>query len=50
VDILAVIKQLCTAKKTLLKLGIAWNLFISGLHNSVPRPEKYFPGHRLEIL
>jgi hypothetical protein len=34
--------SLYTAKKTLLKLGIAWNLFVSGLHNSVSRPEKIF--------
>ncbi len=31
-----------TAKKTLFKLGVAGNLFVSGLHNSVPRPEKIF--------
>ncbi len=39
-----------TAKKTLLKLRIAWNLFVSGLHNSVPGLEKYFPGHGVDIL
>jgi hypothetical protein len=31
-----------TVQKTLFKLGVAWTLFVSGLQNSVPRPEKIF--------
>jgi hypothetical protein len=39
-----------TKKRLFLNLTIAWNLFVSGLHNSVPGPGKLFLGHRLEIF
>jgi hypothetical protein len=39
-----------TKKRLFFNLTIAWNLFVSGLHNSVPGPGKLFPGHRLEIF
>jgi hypothetical protein len=39
-------KVSCTAKKTLLNHRTVWNLFVSGLQNSVPGPEKEFPGKR----